>query len=119
MTSRDFFQKVFQADSRLLMDYHATDAPAKVYVPSIAISEATFKHSLAKLEVAVLHAPDEICGIAQRVGYTGSKDTDVAIYRLKIRGVRFRSTITLPGFYVIDKGIFTDYELWSKDHRTT
>ena len=101
------------------MDDHAADTPANLYVPLLAILEATFKHSLAKLEVAILNAPEEVCGIAQRVGYTGSKDTDVAIYRLKIRGGRFRSTITLPGFYVIDKGIFTDYELWSKEHMTT
>nr|HET6904890.1 hypothetical protein [Ktedonobacteraceae bacterium] len=89
-----------------------------VYVPLITILGATFRHSLAKLQIAALHAPDQSCGVAHRVGYTGSGDNDLAMYRLKVRSRNSRSTITLPGFYIIKDSIFVDYERWSKDQET-
>lgn len=101
------------------MSQHAPDPSASMYMPAIAVRGATFKHSLAKLEVTVMNEPNEICGMAQRVGYTGSRETDLAIYRLKIRSRHYRSTITLPGFYVIHDGLFIDYERWSKECETT
>ena len=89
-------------------------SPEIVYIPLFALLDATFKHSLAKIQVVAIHAPDQICGIAQRVGYTGNRENDFAMYRLKVRGGNERSTVTLPGFFVIHNGIFIDYESWCK-----
>lgn len=50
--------------------------------------------------------------MAQRIGYTGNRDDDLAIYRLKIKPGADLPTITLPGFFVIEDGIFKDYEQW-------
>jgi hypothetical protein len=91
-----------------------TDSPEIVYIPLFAMLDATFKHSLSKIQVVAEHAPDHICGTAQRVGYTGSHENDLAMYRLKVRSGNQRSTITLPGFFVIKNGIFIDYESWCK-----
>jgi len=60
-------------------------------------------------------APELICGFAQRVGYTGSQDKDLAIYRLKVKPGKDLSTVTLPGFFVIENGVFLDYEQWCQN----
>ena len=96
------------------MNDRKPDSPEIVYIPLFATLDATFRHSLPKLQVVTAHAPDHICGIAQRVGYTGNGENDLAIYRLKIRSDHQRSTITLPKFFVIHNGMFIDYEFWSK-----
>lgn len=84
----------------------------QTYIPVIAIVSATLRHSLRKLEIATIHTPEQICGIAQRIGYTGNQHQDLAIYRLKIKGRSSFSSITLPGFYIIENGVFVDYEQW-------
>ena len=84
------------------------------YMPAVALTRATLKHSLPKVPVSVWNAPERICGTAQRVGYTGKQDDDLAIYRLKIKPADGLSTITLPNFYVIDQGIFIEYDLWTR-----
>ena len=86
-----------------------------VYIPAANIGSATFRHSLSKVQVATRKAPELICGFAQRVGYTGSQDKDLAIYRLKIKPGKDLSTVTLPGFFVIENGIFLDYEQWCQN----
>ena len=82
------------------------------YVPVVAMPHATLRHSLLRLPIALHTAPDRACGFAQRVGYTGNQDTDLAIYRLKIKGTRDIPTITLPNLFVIENGIFVDYDQW-------
>lgn len=98
------------------MNFHVsqTTENQNAYVPLITILDATYRHSLSKLQIAAMDAPDQLCGIAQRVGYTGSRDSDLAMYRLKVRNRNSRSTITLPGFYIIKDSMFIDYERWSK-----
>lgn len=82
------------------------------YAPAVLIHHLTVRHSLSRVPVTMKGGPDHICGTAQRVGYTGKQDHDLAIYRLKIKpGPKF-STITLPGFFVIENGVFVDYEQW-------
>ena len=83
-----------------------------VYIPATSIGSATFRHSLSKVQVAIRKAPELICGFAQRVGYTGSQDKDLAIYRLKVKPGKDLPTVTLPGFFVIENGVFLDYEQW-------
>lgn len=89
-------------------------SPEIVYVPLFTMLDATFKHSLSKIQVTAMHAPEHICGTAQRVGYTGNRENDFAMYRLRVRSDNRRSTITLPGFFVINNGVFIDYESWCK-----
>ena len=92
---------------------HYLQAPAQLtYVPAVAITHATLRHSLQKVPVVVAGEPGRVRGVAQRVGYTGNRDEDLAIYRLKIKVGEDLPTITLPGFFVIEDGIFKNYEQW-------
>lgn len=78
------------------------------YIPAIAIQHATLKHSWNKVPVATIAAPEQVCGEARRIGYTGKLDSDSALYRLKIK--QGLPTVTLPGLYIIENGIFQEYE---------
>ena len=82
------------------------------YIPSVAIIRATLKYSSNKLPVSTLSNPEQICGEARRIGYTGKLDSDLALYRLKIKMGKEYPTLTLPGLYIIENGIFQDYEEW-------
>ena len=82
------------------------------YIPSVAIIRATLKYSSNKLPVSTLSNPEQICGEARRIGYTGKLDSDLALYRLKIKMGKEYPTLTLPGLYIIEDGIFQDYEEW-------
>ena len=94
------------------MEPQSQAAFENVYIPAMSIGSATFRHSLSKVDVAIRKTPELICGFAQRVGYTGSKDKDLAIYRLKVKAGKDLHTVTLPGFFVIENGIFLEYEQW-------
>lgn len=89
-----------------------------IYVPGIAIIKATLKHSWSRLPVATSAAPDSICGEARRIGYTGKDDDDLALYRLKIKPGNGLSTVTLPNIYIIEEGLFQDYEDWKRQRNT-
>ena len=82
------------------------------YIPSVAIIRATLKYSSNKLPVSTLSNPELICGEARRIGYTGKLDSDLALYRLKIKMGKEYPTLTLPGLYIIEDGMFQDYEEW-------
>ena len=97
------------------MKHHLQAPTQQTYVPAVVLSQFTLKHSLQKLPVAVKGALDHICGVAQRVGYTGNSDDDLAVYRLKVKIGKNLSTITLPGFFVVEDGIFQDYEQWCRN----
>ena len=86
--------------------------PQFTYIPAVAIQRATLKHSWNKIAVATAAVPDITCGEARRIGYTGKLENDLALYRLKIRQGNSQPTVTLPGLYIIDKGVFLDYEEW-------
>ncbi|GAC1629281.1 MAG: hypothetical protein NVS4B7_18120 [Ktedonobacteraceae bacterium] len=80
------------------------------YLPAVVPIVGTVKHSARKIAVALLAAPERICGVALRVGYTGTLETDLAIYRLKIRPAPDLPPAALPGFFVLEEGIFQAYE---------
>lgn len=86
------------------------------YKPAISIVRITAKHTLGRIPIAPIDTPESICGTARRVGYTGRLDSDLAIYRLKVKNKEPRYTVTLPGLFVVDEGVFVDYEQWR--HRT-
>lgn len=88
-----------------------------MYTPAVGITRITAKHAMGKVFVTSTDAPDRICGIARRIGYTGKQDNDLAIYRLKVRSDPSAPVVTLPKLFVVDGGIFVDYEQWSMKSR--
>ncbi len=93
----------------------STSPHSHVYMPAIPITRATMKHSWSKLPVTIKSAPETVCGEARRVGYTGTQPHDLALYRLKIKMGNGIPTITLPSFYILDDGVFQDYEHWQRE----
>lgn len=65
---------------------------------------------MRKLSIALEETPNHISGQALRVGYTGSLLTDLALYRLKIKATSELPATTLPGFFVLEHGLFRVYE---------
>ncbi|HET8841688.1 MAG TPA: hypothetical protein VFN35_09485 [Ktedonobacteraceae bacterium] len=92
------------------MDVYQQALPQPIYQPAIVPIPGTLKHSLRKMLIARVDSPDRVCGAAQRVGYTGSQQTDLAIYRLHIKPDYQHMAVTLDGFFVLNKGIFCLYE---------
>ncbi|HLG78971.1 MAG TPA: hypothetical protein VKX46_21345 [Ktedonobacteraceae bacterium] len=80
------------------------------YVPAVAIMRATRRHSLQKVPVVMNTTPRQVCGDARRIGYTGTQDSDLALYRIKIRPGNGQPTMTLPAFYILEGGVFREYE---------
>jgi hypothetical protein len=103
------------------MKYRKEEQTHQVYIPALAISCATFRSSWNRLQVARADEPNVICGIAQRIGYTGTSDHDLAIYRLKVKGEvkgeegrNIRRTMAAP--FVLEDGVFKEYEKWCLKH---
>lgn len=62
-----------------------------------------------KIPIATQSDPQKMCGIARRIGYTGSSTNDLALYRLKLNTPRPNLKTMLPGYFVLEHGIFRDY----------
>lgn len=88
------------------------------YIPMTNVTNITTKHTLGKLSVALSDTPDETCGIARRIGYTGKCETDLAIYRLKVKSGPKYAVVTLPQLFVVTEGRFVEYDLWCVDQKT-
>ena len=102
------------------MNQHAQNPiqpPQQTYIPVVAIGRITLKHSLYRLPIATLDVPDHTCGVAQRVGYIGTQENDLTLYRLKVKAGNNLSIMTLPGFFVLEQGVFVDYEQWCANQR--
>lgn len=84
--------------------------PQQTYIPAVAITRATLKHSWGRIPVATSVEPETVCGEARRIGYTGKGENDLALYRLKIKPNKGVPTMTLPSVYIVDNGTFTEYE---------
>lgn len=88
----------------------------QIFVPTPPIQRITTRQTMGKVQIAPLKQPDCICGIAQRVGYTGKGNEDLATYRLKIKTERSKTFVTLPSVFVVENGIFVDYDTWFSNH---
>lgn len=91
------------------------------YVPVEPMERATCGHSLASIQLAAQKAPGAVCGKARRIGSMGSSPEDLALlYRLKIRRKdtpsSTRGQVTLPGYFVLEQGIFTLCSIESSVH---
>ncbi len=97
-----------------------SERPVKqtVFVPTPPINRITVKQMLGKISVSPLSSPGDVCGIARRVGYTGKCSDDLATYRLKIRMGSTKVFETLPSVFVVDDGIFVDYDEWLAKQQT-
>ena len=62
-----------------------------------------------KIPIAAQLAPQKICGIARRIGYSESSYNALALYRLKLYTPRPTIMETLPGYFVLEQGVFRDY----------
>lgn len=80
------------------------------YRPALVRIPGTVKHSLRSVPIALLATPEDVCGMARRGGYTGALETDLAIYRIKLKRRPEREAVTLPGFFVLAEGIFHAFE---------
>ncbi len=89
-------------------DVHVPSQPHNL--PARVPIVGTVKHSLRKLVIAVVETPEHVCGVALRVGYTGTRETDLALYRLKLKPGPELPLVTLAGFFVLEKGHFHKYE---------
>ncbi len=90
--------------------------PQKKYIPAVAMTTCSgLKQSCCRIPVATTAAPDRVCGEARRIGYTGILDSDLPLYRLKIKVGNGLLTVTLPGFYIIEGGVFVEYEQWRRE----
>lgn len=72
----------------------------------------TGSRSRGKVPVATRHAPGIICGEAHRIGYAGLESNTSPLYRIKIVDGRKRRRVALPNMFVLEQGVFHDYEEW-------
>ena len=77
-----------------------------------------FEQSQRKVPLATRERPDQICGFAQRVGRAGTRESDPPIYRLKLKTspASWKTTV-LPGFFVLEQGVFLPCEKWRRRRR--
>ena len=82
------------------------------YILALALDPTTLHRRRSPLLVAHREAPDVVCGIARRIG-TGEYSQDLVVYRLMIRTTA-RSRRMLEAFFVLEHGIFYEYEHWKR-----
>ncbi|HEU5378937.1 MAG TPA: hypothetical protein VFV38_26225 [Ktedonobacteraceae bacterium] len=92
------------------MDTYQQALPQPTYQPAIVPTPGTRKHSLRKIAIATIESPARVCGVARRIGYTGVLETDLAMYRLRVKSDDGPVAITLAGFFVLENGVFRAYE---------
>lgn len=93
----------------MLVDIYQQALPQPTYQPAIVLLPGTLKHSLRKIAIATTESPTRICGVARRVGYTGTLETDLAMYRLRVKLDDGHVAVTLDSFFVLEKGVFHIY----------
>ena len=93
--------------------------PYGVYMPYGGIARITAKQSHRHVPVVASNEPDRIRGVARRIGYTGKSDDDLAIYRLKVAVDGSSASTMLASLFVVNEGIFVEYEQWYRANKTT
>ncbi len=78
-------------------------------VAVVSLPSGTVAHSMRKLSIATQEEPARVCGQAFRVGYTGSKKTYLALYRLKVKPSPELRAIIPTDLFVLEQGFFHVY----------
>lgn len=80
------------------------------YVPAVTDKASEITPLIRRFPIAAQDSPDEVCGIAYRVGWVGQPNDNRMLYRLRL-SPRLASygTATFPGFYLLEKGGFVEY----------
>ena|SRR5690348_3567267 len=82
----------------------------KVYIPATVEAPSGLKRFKSSIPLALQETPDQICGIARRVGWKQETGSDEAIYRLKLKvSVLGLGSATVPGFFVLKGGAFREF----------
>jgi hypothetical protein len=87
----------------------------RVYI----LHSSSTAYSFRYLSIATVTEPERICGVARRIGYTGKDIQALPMYRLKVTEEGGSDLLTLPPFFVLEKGVFVEYEQWCRTPRTT
>ncbi len=82
------------------------------YFPAISLKweSAVRKKSFAKIPFAAVGTPETVCGIARRVGYINAQPDHLALYRLKLYTTKKNIMYTLPGWYTLENGRFSQMQ---------
>ena len=98
------------------MERSDQNPPSAIYRPVFDIVRITTRQALRRLAIARIDEPERACGIAKRIGYTNTTKVALALYRLNLQTERGRLGRMLPSLYVVDEGIFVDYQQWLCQH---
>ncbi len=91
---------------------------AAIYRPTIAIQRISAHEKLySKLFVAPIDAPTRVCGTAKRIGVTGTGESDLVLYRIKLWTDQKRLNYMLPSLFVVVDGIFLDVNDWQAQNK--
>ena len=83
----------------------------QIYIPTHVTIPLDHLYLLKTIPLALQSNPDQVCGVAHRVGYTYRANIKQPMYRLKLRqNLASKKTATLPGFYILVDGVFVRYE---------
>lgn len=83
----------------------------QVYIPVNVDTLSDSFYLLKTIPLAVQSNPNQVCGVAHRVGYTYKVSVKQPMYRLKLRqSLASKKTATLPGFYILVNGVFVRHE---------
>jgi len=91
-------------------DKHGWQVTA-VYIPATSSTHADSIYLQKTIPLALQSNPEQICGVAHRIGFVHISGYKHPIYRLKLRENRAgKKTATLAGFYILENGIFVEHE---------
>jgi hypothetical protein len=83
----------------------------QVYIPVNIDTLSDSLYLLKTIPLAVQSNPNQVCGVARRVGYIYRANVKQPMYRLKLRqSLASKKTATLPGFYILVNGVFVRHE---------
>lgn len=83
----------------------------QVYIPVNVDTLSDSLYLLKTIPLALQSNPNQVCGVAHRVGYAYIARVKQPIYRLKLRqSLASKKTATLPGFYTVMNGVFVKHE---------
>lgn len=77
------------------------------YMPAY---EDVLPESTRRFPIVAQSLPEQICGVAHRIGWIGEGRKMQAIYRLKLRShLASYGSATLPDFFVLENNVFVEY----------